>query len=87
MFPTPCDLLSDLALRDRNAAQSTPTVGQSHGDQSDEQTTDDNAKSSKSKARNSARKLKQPGEPKPENQRKAYFRSVAINVCFQPTDP
>ncbi|THH30059.1 hypothetical protein EUX98_g4113 [Antrodiella citrinella] len=84
MFPTPCDLLNDLAVRDRHSAQATSL--HKHTQLQDDHTAPDT--NPKTKSRSSSRK-KQSGQGavRPENQRKAYFRSVADNVHFQPTDP
>ncbi|EMD42213.1 hypothetical protein CERSUDRAFT_120988 [Gelatoporia subvermispora B] len=72
MFPTPCELLTDISTRDRSASGSTNTNGTEAAEVAE--------------AANAPRKSKS-SEKQPENQRKAYFRAVAESVGFQPTDP
>ncbi|KAH8102472.1 hypothetical protein BXZ70DRAFT_784319 [Cristinia sonorae] len=79
MFPTPCDLLNDLAMRNRSSIPTSLPGSQPLAQSSPDGT----AKLTKGRTA-SARKTK---APRPENQRKAYFRSVAHNVGFDPTDP
>lgn len=89
-FPTPCDLLVTIQGQPRaqlsqdslssheSSAPSSPCTSRSAGDTEPEEplfTQDGSAKASQ-------RPIK-----KPENQRKAHFRSVADKVGFQATDP
>ncbi|TCD60675.1 hypothetical protein EIP91_009709 [Steccherinum ochraceum] len=88
IFQTPCELLNDLAAR--AAAQATYPSGSSAPPAPltvEESASNDGAQEVKSKSRFSSRNVKQPGGARPENQRKAYLRSVANNIGFQPTDP
>ncbi|THH02141.1 hypothetical protein EW026_g683 [Hermanssonia centrifuga] len=79
MFPTPCELLSELAARDR-AAHLFPSDSGTSSSMSNA------AELAKTKPKKSW-KSRPVTNGKPENQRKAYFRSVAENVGFKPTDP
>ncbi|PSR76257.1 hypothetical protein PHLCEN_2v8574 [Hermanssonia centrifuga] len=79
-FPTPCELLNELAARDR-AAHLFPS---DPGASSSMSSADEHLAKSKPKKTWKSRPVT---NGKPENQRKAYFRSVAENVGFKPTDP
>ncbi|KAK7694856.1 hypothetical protein QCA50_002044 [Cerrena zonata] len=70
-FPTPCDILNDLAAKNQDPSQRSDTP---------------DITTPKPKAR-TLKASKPDSEKPTENQRKAYFRGVAENVGFKLTDP
>lgn len=77
-FPTPCDLLNEMSSRDRLTCTVPSGASSSHQPPRDLPTALVSVKSKPERKQS---------EKRPENQRKAYFRTVAETVGFQPTNP
>ena len=94
-FPTPSELLSNLAQNEASSASvpehsaQAPTVEVTDASPSPSRDpTPPAQRVPKAKSRAKVPTVLQPAQPgRPENLRKSYFRSVADNVGFQPTDP
>ncbi|KAJ3480867.1 hypothetical protein NLI96_g8053 [Meripilus lineatus] len=77
-FPTPCDLLNELSARDKVGCAMPPSVPTARPQFGAPAMSCDSGK---------PKLERKPTDKKPENQRKAYFRAVAENVGFTPTNP
>ncbi|KAI0704943.1 hypothetical protein BC835DRAFT_1468577 [Cytidiella melzeri] len=78
MFPTPCELLAELAEQDQSTSKTRRVAAP---------VASSSSMGPRSPSRASTSRKCSTRAAKPENIRKSYFRAVADYVGFKPTDP